>query len=144
MQAAVGVAQLEKLDGFIERRNANWLRLRSGLKDLEHLFVLPEVTANSTPSWFGFCLTIRNGLPIVRRDLVRHLDSRGIATRQLFGGNLLRQPAYADTPRRLAGDLTNTDAVAERSFWLGVYPGLTDAMLDYVIDEIHAYVAGTA
>ncbi|MFC2153325.1 lipopolysaccharide biosynthesis protein RfbH [Actinomycetota bacterium] len=144
MQAAVGVAQLEKLDGFIERRNVNWLRLRSGLKDLEHLFVLPEVTANSTPSWFGFCLTIRNGVPIVRRDLVRHLDSRGIATRQLFGGNLLRQPAYADTPRRLAGDLTNTDAVAERSFWLGVYPGLTDAMLDYVIDEIHAYVAGTA
>jgi CDP-6-deoxy-D-xylo-4-hexulose-3-dehydrase len=141
MQAAVGVAQLEKLAAFTEARRANWRRLRDGLKDLEEFFVLPEPTPRSDPSWFGFTLTIRADAPFDRRELTGFLESRKIGTRLLFGGNLIRQPAYRDLPHRVVGTLDNADVVMERTFWIGVYPGLTDEMLDYVLESVHEFVA---
>jgi CDP-6-deoxy-D-xylo-4-hexulose-3-dehydrase len=99
-------------------------------------------TAHSEPSWFGFALTVRPGAPFTRFELVQRLESRRIATRQLFGGNLLRQPAYRNAPHRVVGPLTNADVVTERTFWLGVYPGLTDKMIDFVVESVHEFVAG--
>ena len=141
MQAAVGVAQLQKLSGFIERRRHNWQRLRDGLAELSDVFVLPRATEHSDPSWFGFALTVKPDAPFSRNELVRWLDARRIATRQLFAGNLLRQPAYRDVPHRVVGDLTNTDLVMRGTFWLGVYPGITDAMVDYVVDSVRLFCA---
>jgi CDP-6-deoxy-D-xylo-4-hexulose-3-dehydrase len=140
MQAAVGVAQLEKLPGFIEARNRNWQRLLEGLSSIEH-FIYPKATHDSEPSWFGFVLTVKPGAPFTRTELVRHLEERKIGTRQLFGGNLLRQPAYAGIEHRVVGDLPNADIVTGSTFWIGCYPGLSDEMLDYVIDTIHSFVA---
>lgn len=136
MQAAVGVAQLQKLPEFIARRRHNWRRLHDGLAELSDVFVLPRATQHSDPSWFGFALTVRPDAPFERRELIRWLDERRIATRQLFGGNLLRQPAYRDIPHRVVGELTNTDIVMQGTFWIGVYPGITDAMVDYVVDSL--------
>ncbi len=133
MQAAVGVAQLKKLDGFIAARKRNWQRLYDGLKLLEEFFVLPEPTPKSDPSWFGFLLTVRPEAPFGRNELIRYLDDRKIATRQLFGGNLIRQPAYQNIPHRVVGSLANTDVIMNGSFWIGVYPGLTHEMIDYVL-----------
>jgi CDP-6-deoxy-D-xylo-4-hexulose-3-dehydrase len=141
MQAAVGVAQLGKLSYFIEARRGNFARLREGLRDLEEFFVLPEPTPGSMPSWFGFPLLVRAGAPFTRTDLIRVVDARKIGTRLLFGGNLVRQPAYRDLAYRVAGPLENTDQVADRLFWIGVYPGLTPQMLDYVVDSFHAIIA---
>ena len=141
MQAAVGVAQLQKLPAFIERRRHNWQRLHDGLAELADLFVLPRATEHSDPSWFGFALTVRPDAPFTRRELVQWLDARKIATRQLFGGNLLRQPAYRDVPHRVVGELTNTDIVMQGTFWLGVYPGISDAMVDYVVDSVRLFCA---
>ena len=140
MQAAVGLAQLAKLDGFVAARRRNWQFLYDGLAGLD-CFVLPRPTPDSVPSWFGFCLTIQEGAPFTRHDLVRFLEDRRIATRQLFGGNLLRQPAYQSIDHRVVGDLTNSDIVTERTFWLGVFPGLTQPMLDFVVESIHQFVA---
>ena len=139
MQAAVGVAQLKKLPGFIERRRHNWQRLHDGLSELSDVFVLPRATEHSEPSWFGFALTVRPDASFSRHELVQWLDQRRIATRQLFGGNLLRQPAYREIPHRVVGELTNTDLVMNGTFWLGVYPGITDAMVDYVVDCLREY-----
>jgi CDP-6-deoxy-D-xylo-4-hexulose-3-dehydrase len=144
MQAAVGVAQLAKLDGFIARRRANFQKLRDGLRGLEEILVLPEATPGSEPSWFGFPIAVREGAPVSRNDVVRHLEARKIATRLLFGGNLVRQPAYQDAPLRIATPLTNTDFVMNQVFWIGVYPGLTGPMLDYVIESMHAIPRLTA
>jgi len=144
MQAAVGVAQLDKLPGFVDARRDNWQHLLDGVADLEEFFVLPRATANSEPSWFGFALTVRPDAPFGRFDLVQHLEQRRIATRQLFGGNLLRQPAYLGLPHRVVGDLTNADLITEGTFWLGVYPGLTTEMLDFVIESIHEFVRGNS
>jgi CDP-6-deoxy-D-xylo-4-hexulose-3-dehydrase len=143
MQAAVGVAQLQKLPEFIERRRHNWRRLYEGLSELSHVFVMPRATEHSDPSWFGFALTVRPDAPFTRRELVQWLDARRIATRQLFGGNLLRQPAYRDIPHRVVGDLTNTDVVMQGTFWLGVYPGISDVMVDYVVDSLRLFCAQT-
>jgi len=140
MQAAVGVAQLKKLPGFIEARRRNWVKLREGLKVLEEFFILPQATPGSKPSWFGFALTVQPDAPFARADIVRHLEQSLIATRQLFGGNLLRQPAYRDVPRRVVGDLKNSDVAMNQTFWIGVYPGLTDAMIEYVIDSFMQFV----
>jgi len=140
MQAAVGVAQLKKLPAFIEARRRNWCRLYDGLKPYERFFVLPQPTPNSEPSWFGFLLTVRPGAPFERVDLVRRLEEAKIGTRQLFGGNLLRQPAYQHVPHRVAGPLTNTDIIMERTFWIGVYPGLTDRMLDFMIETMAGFL----
>lgn len=137
LQAAILLAQMKKLPSFIERRKRNFRRLRDGLKDLEHALVLPNATPDSDPSWFGFPLTVREG--IQRLDLVRFLEERKIATRLLFGGNLLRQPAYQHIPRRVVGDLRNSDRVMHDTFWIGVYPGISDEMCDYMVESVHDY-----
>ena len=139
MQAAVGVSQLKKLPSFIEARRRNWCRLRDGLRPLEEFLLLPEPTPNSDPSWFGFAITVRPNAPFTRASLLRHLESKRIGTRLLFGGNLLRQPAYRDIRRRVVGDLANTDLVMTNTFWVGVYPGLTTAMIDYTLDSIESF-----
>jgi CDP-6-deoxy-D-xylo-4-hexulose-3-dehydrase len=140
MQAAVGVAQLDKLDDFVARRNANFKRLLKGLKPLEEFLLLPKATKGSEPSWFGFPLTVKEGAPFSRFDLVRHIESRRIGTRQLFGGNLLRQPAYKGIPMRVVGNLKNADIITEQTFWVGVYPGLSNEMIDYIIETITEFV----
>jgi CDP-6-deoxy-D-xylo-4-hexulose-3-dehydrase len=136
MQAAVGLAQLDKLDGFIAKRRENFRRLSEGLASLEEFFIFPEATPNSEPSWFGFPLAVRAEAPIRRNAVVAHLESRGIATRLLFAGNLLRQPAYRDIEHRVVGTLHNADFVMDNVFWIGVYPGLSEAHVDYVIDVL--------
>ena len=103
---------------------------------------LPETTPKSEPSWFGFLITIRPGAPVNRYDLVQHIESRRIGTRQLFAGNLLKQPAYQNIPHRVVGDLTNSDIITTNTFWIGVYPGLTDEMIDYMISTIDEFMAG--
>jgi len=133
IQAAIGLAQLDRLDSFIEVRRRNWAYLQNGLKDLEEFFVLPKVSQNSEPSWFGFALTVKKNSPRTRNQIVQELNEKKIGTRLLFGGNLLRQPAFIGTPRRVIGDLVNTDLVMSDTFWIGVWPGLTLEMLDYMI-----------
>jgi len=142
MQAAVGVAQLAKLDGFIEARTRNFDHLYEGLSDLQDCLLLPETTPNSEPSWFGFPVAMRPEAPISRNDLVRALNDRGIGTRLVFAGNLLRQPAYLDITHRVVGDLTNADFVMENALWLGVFPGLTPDHIDHVIDVVHTLIKG--
>jgi CDP-6-deoxy-D-xylo-4-hexulose-3-dehydrase len=137
MQAAVGVAQLEKLPSFSAARRRNFERLHEGLSDLQDVFILPEATSGSEPSWFGFALGVRADAPFSRNEVVHHLESQRIATRLLFGGNLMRQPAYLDVPHRQIGDLANSDFVMNQVFWIGLYPGLADDMLDFVIDTFH-------
>ena len=142
MQAAVGVAQLAKLPRFIEARRRNFRTLYEHLRELEDIFILPEATAGSAPSWFGFPLSIRDGARTDRSDLLRHLNDRKIATRLLFGGNLVRQPAYHDVPHRVVGDLAVADSVMARTFWVGVYPALTEEMLAYVAASIRELCRG--
>jgi CDP-6-deoxy-D-xylo-4-hexulose-3-dehydrase len=137
MQAAVGVAQLKKLSGFMAARRENFAKLHAALRDLDDIFLLPEATANSNPCWFGFPLAVRESAPVTRNHVTQFLESRKIATRLLFGGNLLRQPAYRDIPRRAIGNLSNTDFVMDNVFWIGLYPGITDAMIDYTADVFH-------
>jgi CDP-6-deoxy-D-xylo-4-hexulose-3-dehydrase len=134
MQAAVGVSQLKKLPGFIEKRRANFRALREGLKDLKEFFILPEATPGSDPSWFGFPLAVRSDAPFTRNQVIAFLESRKIATRLLFGGNLLRQPAYQNIKHRVVGSFTNTDFIMNQVFWIGVYPGITSQMIEYVVD----------
>ncbi len=137
VQAAIGLAQLDRLDSFVELRRRNWAHLKAGLQDLGGLLILPEATPDSEPSWFGFALTVREGGPKTRNQIVQELNEANIATRLLFGGNLLRQPAFVGTPRRVMGELTNTDIVMNDTFWIGVWPGLTIPMLDYMIERLH-------
>ncbi len=137
MQASVGCSQIKKLPAFIEIRRRNFEILCSGLQDLSEFFVLPEPTPGSVPSWFGFPLTLREDAHLSRSTLLRWLDERKIASRLLFGGNLIRQPAYRDVPCRVIGDLKVSDVVMNRSFWIGLYPGLTGPMIDYVLDVFH-------
>ena len=124
IQAAIGLAQLDRLPGFIEARRRNWLYLLEGLRGLEDYLMMPVPTRNSEPSWFGFALTVRDTSPIARNELVQKLNESKIGTRLLFGGNLLRQPAFMGTPRRVIGDLQNTDIVMNDTFWIGVWPRL--------------------
>ncbi len=140
-QAAVGVAQLRKLPHFIERRRHNFARLYAGMQDLEEFFILPATTPNSEPSWFGFLLALREDAPFTRDQVVRHLEGRKIGTRLLFAGNMIRQPAFKDVEYRVVGDLTTSDFVMNQAFWVGVYPGLTDEMIDYILATIHECVA---
>jgi CDP-6-deoxy-D-xylo-4-hexulose-3-dehydrase len=143
MQAAVGVAQLDKLDGFIAARRANHAYLYQGLEDLRDVLILPEPTPGSTPSWFGFALSLRDDAPQRRNEIIEHLESHKVATRLLFGGNLTRQPAYEEVQFRIAGELTRTDRIMNSTFWIGAYPGLTTEMLDYVIATFHDYFRNT-
>lgn len=140
MQAAVGVSQLKKLPEFIKARKRNWSLLHQGLKPFEEFLALPQATPGSDPSWFGFLITVRQSAPFSRNDLVRHLENHKIATRLLFAGNLTRQPAYQNVESRTAGELTNTDFAMNQSFWIGVYPGITGPMADYVVQTIAGFV----
>ena len=144
IQAAIGLAQLDRLESFIELRRRNWSYLKSGLKSLEEFLLLPEAAENSDPSWFGFALTVKSGSPKTRNQIVQGLNDAKIATRLLFGGNLLRQPAFMGTPRRVVGELTNTDIVMNDAFWIGVWPGLTIPMLDYTISTLHEILGVSA
>ncbi|WP_030905117.1 lipopolysaccharide biosynthesis protein RfbH [Streptomyces sp. NRRL F-5126] len=139
LQAALGLTQLAKLDSFIDARRANWRRLREGLDGVPWL-ILPEATPNSDPSWFGFVLTVDPQAPFLRSELVDFLESRKIGTRRLFAGNLTRHPAYIDAPHRVVGSLENSDIITEQTFWVGVYPGLTEEMVDYVVSSVREFV----
>src|SRR5439155_3332304 len=125
MQAAVGVSQLRKLPRFVEARRANFAYLRAGLEPFADSLLLPEPTPNGNPSWFGFPITVKDASPVGRDQLVRAVEARRIGTRLLFGGNLLRQPAYRGAAFRVVGDLANADRVMNHTFWIGVYPGVT-------------------
>lgn len=137
IQAAIGLAQLDRLDSFVEIRRRNWRYLRTHLQDLEEFLILPEASLESEPSWFGFAMTVKSGGPKSRNEIVKDLNDHKIGTRLLFGGNLLRQPAFMGTPRRVVGNLVNTDIVMNDTFWIGVWPGLTIPMLDYMIEKMH-------
>jgi len=141
MQAAIGVAQLKKLPAFIDARKRNFEFLFSKLKSLEEYFILPEATPKSDPSWFGFAITVRETAPFSRPELIAHLDEHRIGTRLLFGGNLIKQPAYKGLQYRIAEPLTNADLITTNTFWIGVYPGLTTAALEYVTDTISQFVS---
>ena len=132
LQAAVGMAQLRKLDGFVAMRRENFAYLRAALEPLTDAIILPEATEGSDPSWFGFPITIRPDARRKRDEVTAWLEARGIKTRLLFGGNLTRQPAYADVPFRVVGDLPNADLIMSTTFWVGTYPGLSRGMLAYV------------
>lgn len=142
MQAAVGMAQLNKLPGFIEARRKNWQKLRDGLAGLEEFLVLPTATKNSEPSWFGFILTVRDSSPVKRSDIVSHLEKNNIQTRMLFAGNYLRHPAFdqirGSEAYRVIGELPNTDNAMNNSFWLGVYPGMNETMIGYAISTLRS------
>jgi CDP-4-dehydro-6-deoxyglucose reductase, E1 len=132
MQAALGVSQIDKLPKFIERRKANFAYLKNILKPLEQYLVLPEATPNSDPSWFGFPIGVKEDAPFKRDQLTKALEAQKIGTRLLFAGNLLRQPAYEGWEYRVVGEMTNTDYVMNNVFWIGVFPGLTNEMLDFI------------
>lgn len=141
MQAAVGCAQLDKLPGFIAARNRNWKLLRDGLVDLSDIFILPEPAVNSDPSWFGFLLTVKENAVISREKIVNHLEAKGIQTRMLFAGNLIKHPCFDEMRQegrgyRVVGELTNTDSIMRDAFWVGVYPGMTEGMLAYMVQAI--------
>ena len=140
IQAAIGLAQLERLPYFIEKRRDNWKFLLDGLRDMSDVFILPEKSVNSDPSWFGFAITVRPSSPRSRSEIVQFLDYQKIGTRQLFGGNLLKQPGFHNTPRRVVGDLRNTDIVMNDTFWIGVWPGLDQDVLTFVIDSLKKFI----
>lgn len=139
MQAAVGLRQLEKLPDFIRSRRKNFDILHKVFLDYENHLVLPQIAEGAEPSWFGFPILLREDAPFNRDDIVNFFENRKIATRMLFGGNLIRQPAYEDIDFRLADSLENTDLVMNNLFWIGVYPGITDEKMDYVISMIRKF-----
>jgi CDP-4-dehydro-6-deoxyglucose reductase, E1 len=147
IQAAIGMRQLEKLPQFVERRRHNWARLYEGIAPFEEFFELPQATSGSEPSWFGFLLLVRSGAPFARDDIVRYIEGRHVQTRMLFGGNLARQPAYltadshGDHPLfRTIGPLPGADRIMNDAFFLGVYPGLSDAHIDYMVDTVAGFI----
>jgi CDP-6-deoxy-D-xylo-4-hexulose-3-dehydrase len=137
MQAAVGVAQLDRLPSFIEQRRRNFARLYEGLKPYEEHLILPTLDPRSDPSWFGFPITVRDGLS--RLELVQWLENANVETRQVFGGNILKQPAYANIPHRVHGSLQESDRVMRDTFFIGVYPGLTDEMAEFVLERFREF-----
>jgi len=145
MQAAIGCAQLEKLPAFIVARKKNWRLLREGLADLDDYFILPEATKNSDPSWFGFLLTVRERAGFSREKIVQHLESKGIQTRMLFAGNLIKHPCFDEMRKteegyRVVGDLKVTNQIMKDTFWVGVYPGMSEPMLSYIIEILRGVV----
>ena len=142
MQAAVGCAQLKKLTNFVERRRYNFNRLYEGLKDLQDKITLPKACENSNPSWFGFLITCHERGGVQRHNVVKCLESHNIQTRMLFSGNIVRHPCFNEMRKtgegyRVVGELTNTDEIMNKTFWIGVYPGMTDEKIDYMIKIIH-------
>jgi len=141
LQGALLMAQMKKLPGFIEARKANWRFYREALAKWDEWLLLPEPTPGSDPSWFGFLLTVREGAPFTRNELVAWLESRKIATRMLFAGNMTRQPAFKDAPHRIVGELKNTDRVMRDTFWIGVWPGTTAEMREWVVASFAQFIA---
>lgn len=139
MQAACALAQMDRLPGFIEARKRNFVFLKDRLKSCEEFLILPEATVGSDPSWFGFPITIRDEAGITRVDLLKYLDQYKIGTRLLFAGNLTRQPYFQGRAYRVSGELINTDTVMNNTFWIGVYPGLNEEMLSFVVEKIEAF-----
>ncbi len=139
MQAAVGRAQLKKLPSFIKKRKENFALLHAGMKQFEERLILPFATPGSDPSWFGFLLTVRKDQPFTRTELVQYLNNHKIHTRNLFGGNLLRQPAFSNIEHRVIGDLANTDFIMNNTFFIGVYPGLGKAEIDYTLEIFNQF-----
>jgi CDP-6-deoxy-D-xylo-4-hexulose-3-dehydrase len=139
MQAACGLAQLDRLEGFIKKRKENFNFLYKNLKDLEEFLILPEPEKNSEPSWFGFPLSLVNNSKYNRKDLIQYLNSHKIGTRLLFSGNLIKQPYMKDMNFKVQGQLKNTDFIMENTFWVGLYPGLSVKHLEYVIDKLKNY-----
>ncbi len=144
MQAAVGLAQMDHLEDFIAARRRNFDALTAGLERLAEFFILPQATPGARPSWFGYPLTLRADAPFTRDELVIHLNAKKIGTRLLFGGNLVRQPYMKGRSFRISGELTNADVVVERTFWIGVFPGLSAPHIDYMIDVIAAFCRESA
>jgi CDP-6-deoxy-D-xylo-4-hexulose-3-dehydrase len=142
MQAAIGCAQLAKLEGFIARRRANFDSLLTALRPFEDRLVLPRATEHSEPAWFGFVITVRDGAGFSRGDIVKFLEQNRVETRTLFAGNLLRHPAFQDIPHRVVGDLKNTDAITNQTFFVGVYPGLDDVRLKYMVSVFERFMRG--
>jgi CDP-6-deoxy-D-xylo-4-hexulose-3-dehydrase len=140
MQAAIGLSQLKKLPEFIEARRRNFARLHAGMQDLQDVFILPEATPGADPSWFGFPLTVRKESPVQRDAIIRTLESNKINTRLVFAGNLLRQPAYQGIEHRRISDLATSDLVMTQSFWVGVFPGLTNEHIDHILTVLYAAV----
>jgi CDP-6-deoxy-D-xylo-4-hexulose-3-dehydrase len=141
MQAAIGVEQLRKLPEFIEKRKANFKTLYRNLKKYENYLMLPHATPHSDPSWFGFPIIVKEDAPFNREDIVKYLENHKIATRMLFGGNLIKQPAYSDMKYRSLDTLVNTDLVMNNLFWIGVYPGLTEEKIRFVLDKFGEFVS---
>lgn len=147
LQAAIGCAQLEKLTAFIKSRKINWEKIRLGLEELSNKFVLPEPNKNSDPSWFGFLLTIKEKAGFTRDEIVDYLEAKGIQTRMLFAGNMIKHPCFDEMRKsgqgfRIIGELKNTNIIMKRTFWFGVYPGLTPKMIKYIISSIKDFVKG--
>jgi CDP-6-deoxy-D-xylo-4-hexulose-3-dehydrase len=140
MQAAVGLSQMDHLEDFIAARRRNFDLLKAGLAELEEVFILPEATPGTEPSWFGFLLTVRDGAPFTRDEIVQHLNANKIGTRLLFAGNLTRQPYMKGRDFRVHGDLTNSDKVMRDAFWVGLYPGLSPEHIAYMVETIRAFV----
>lgn len=145
MQAAIGCAQLQKMPNFIEARRKNWDHLRAGLAEVEDVLLLPEPENNAKPSWFGFLITVKEAATFMRDELVAHLEANKIQTRMLFAGNLIKHPCFDEmratqTGYRVVGELTNTDRIMNRTFWIGVYPGMSEAMVQYMIESIKWFV----
>jgi CDP-6-deoxy-D-xylo-4-hexulose-3-dehydrase len=139
MQAAVGLEQLNRLPHFIETRKANFSHLRNRLSHLEEFLILPTSTPKSDPAWFAFPITLRDEAPFNRADLIKYLERHQICTRLLFAGNLIRQPYFKGMHYRVHGSLTKTDQVMNNTFWVGIYPGLTETMLDFIADKIQDF-----
>lgn len=139
MQAACGLAQMDRVEELVQARKDNYVYLKEGLASCEEFIILPEATENSEPSWFGFPITIREDSGIDRVDLLKFMDQFKIGTRLLFAGNLTRQPYFEDVEYRVVGDLTNTDLIMNNTFWIGVYPGLTNEHLDFVIEKFEEF-----
>lgn len=146
MQAAIGCAQLKKLPSFVQARKKNWQLLKDGLAGLENALLLPEATLDSDPSWFGFLITIREGSGFSREQIVNHLENKGVQTRMLFAGNLIKHPCFDEMRAegegyRIVGDLKNTDQIMNDTFWIGVYPGMTDEMVSFMVQTIREFIA---
>ncbi len=143
MQAAVGVAQLDKLPEFIVKRRQNFDFLYQGLQDLQDVLILPEATSGSEPSWFGFLLSLKQNSSFTRNQLVQYLEEKRIGTRLLFGGNLIRQPAYHGLTYRVVGELNHTDKIMQNAFWIGLFPALNEEILTYIVGQLNQFFRNT-
>jgi CDP-6-deoxy-D-xylo-4-hexulose-3-dehydrase len=140
MQAACGLAQMDRVEEFVSKRKANFKYLKDRLRSCEEFMILPEATSGSDPSWFGFPITLRDSAPVGRTDLLKYLDQNKVGTRLLFAGNLTRQPYMAGRNFRVSGELASTDTVMNNTFWVGVYPGLEHDHLDFAVEKIETFL----